>query len=66
MPQSSGSFPSPIWRRSAMTFSTRGCSLNSAGSVVSFSASIFSSGSETDVSTFWVHLASLNLSQFTA
>ncbi len=34
MPQSSGSSPSPIARRSAMTFSTRECSLKPAGTVV--------------------------------
>ena len=38
MPQSSASLPSAIARRSAITFSTRECSLNPSGTSVTFFA----------------------------
>ena len=50
MPQSSGSSPSPMARRSAMTFSTRGWSLKFAGTSVTLRASAFSVFSGTAVS----------------
>ena len=66
MPQSSGSLPRAICRRSAITFSTRGCSLKSTGTFVSLSASALRSAMGTAVSTGSVHFAPRKRSQFTA
>ena len=66
MPQSSGCSPRPISRRSAMTFSTSGCSLKLAGIVVMRSARRFSSAIGTAVSAASVHLRFRNGTQSTA
>ncbi len=66
MPQSTGILPCPIRRRSAMIFSTRGCSLKLGGMEVSRSASICRSASGNCVSSFSFHFALLYLDQSTA
>ena len=50
MPQSRGSFPSPIALRSAMMRSTRECSLKCSGIVVRRAANSCSFGNGTEVS----------------
>jgi hypothetical protein len=50
MPQSIGSLPSTIARRSAMIFSTRGCSLKFDGTVVALTPSAFRCAIGTPVS----------------
>src|SRR3989304_2811073 len=66
MPQSTGSLPCPIRRRSAMIFSTRGCSLKLGGIAVSFSASICRSASVSLVSSFSFHFVLRYFDQSTA
>ena len=67
MPQSSGSLPSPIARRSAMIFSTRGCSLKPAGtSVTRCGERLSASASGTVVSAFSVQCRPMNGVQSTA
>ena len=66
MPQSTGSLPWPIRRRSAMIFSTRGCSLKLGGIAVSLSASICRSASGSLVSSFSFHLVLRYFDQSTA
>ena len=55
MPQSSGSSPSAISRRSAMIFSTRGCSLKLGGTSAILSPSCFNVSSGSRVSSFSFH-----------
>ncbi len=66
MPQSSGCSPRAIFARSAMTFSTSGCGLKPAGSVVMRWPMRFSSAIGTAVSALSVHLRFRNGSQSTA
>ena len=66
MPQSTGILPCPISRRSAMIFSTRGCSLKFGGTAVSRSASACSSASGMRVSSFSFHLVPRYFDQSTA
>ncbi len=66
MPQSSGSLPCAICCAPAMTRSTAGCSLKPSGTVVTRSASRFSSSSGTWVSAASVHFEPRNGAQSTA